>query len=91
MLKQLKKLKAEVTIWQLILASQKPIQLLIDELNKFDSSFENVLEEMIVSITFGEGTITFSNEDLPPRGSMHNNTLYLTVICLQQYLSLIHI
>jgi len=42
-------------------------------------------EEMIASITSGKGTITFSSEDLPPGGLVHNNVLSLIVICLQKY------
>jgi len=81
----LKKLKVEVTIWQLIIASQKHKQLLIDRLNKIDLSPEATPEEMIASIISGEGIIPFSNKDLPLEGSMHNNTLYLIVICHQKY------
>ena len=35
-LKQLEKLKVEVTIWQLIVASQKHRQLVIDKMSKID-------------------------------------------------------
>jgi len=42
-------------------------------------------EEMIAYIMSGKGTITFTSKDLPPGGSVHNNSLYLSVICLQKY------
>jgi len=48
-------------------------------------SLEATLEEMIASIISNKGTITFSNEDLPLGGSVHNNALYLTIMCLQKY------
>ena len=44
--------------------------------------------EMIASITAGEGTITFNNEDLPLGGITHNNALYLTVTCLCKHVPL---
>jgi len=82
MLKQLKKLKANITIGQLVVTSQKHRQLLIYELNKSDFSPQATLEEMIASIMFSKGIITFSSKDLSPGGSVHNNALYLTVIYL---------
>ena len=81
-LKQLKKLKAEVTIWKLIVAFQKHSQLIIDELNKINLSLKATPKEIIALITLGKDTTTFNNEELPLGGSTYNNSLYLIVICL---------
>ena len=72
----MKKLKAEVTIWQLIVAFQKDKQLLIDELNKIDLSPEATPEEMVALVMSGKETLTFSIKDFPPTGLAHNNALY---------------
>jgi len=78
----LKKLKANVTMGQLIVVSQKPRQLLIRELNKIDLSPDTTPEEMIASITTNKDTITFNSEHLTIGGTAHNNALYLTIACL---------
>ena len=67
MLKQLKTLKPNVTTWQLIAASQKHRQLLINEWHKIDLSSEITLEEMVALITMGKGKITFGNKE-PHKG-----------------------
>ena len=70
------------------MVSQKHKQLLRDELNKINLSIEAIPKEMIALITSRKGTITFSNEDLPPGSPEHNNVLYLNVMCLLKYISL---
>ena len=88
MLEQPQKLKADVSIWQLIVAPQKHRQLLIEALNKIEVSLEATPEEMITSITAGKGTINFSSEHLPSRGAAHNNSLYLNATQLQKHVPL---
>ena len=77
-----------VSIWQLIVASKKHRQLLVDTLNKTKVSAEATSEEEITSITVTEGTITFSSDDHHCRGMSHNNALYLTLIYLQKHVPL---
>jgi len=73
-------------------ASQKHKLLLINDLNKIDLSLKAMLKEMIASINIVKDTIIVRNEDVPPRCPEHNNTLYLSMICLQKYipLALVH-
>jgi len=82
MLKQLKKLKIKLTVWQLIIASQKQGQLMLAELSKIDLSPKAMLKEMIALITSRKGIITFSSVNLALGGLPHNNALYITAICL---------
>jgi len=85
-LKQLK--KKEVSIWQLMVASQKQRQLLIDVLEKINFSPEATHKEMIALITTDKGTNTFGNEDFPPEGQVHDNIIYVTMVCLQKWVPL---
>jgi len=57
-------------------------------LNKIEGSPKAAREEMITSITTSKGTITFSSEDLLPICAAQDNTLYLTVTCLQKHVRL---
>lgn len=88
LLKQLKKMKADISIWHLIIASHKHRMALLNALGKIDVTPEVTPEEMITAVTTGKGTITFDDEDLPFFGSNHNNPLYLTVLCMQKYVPL---
>jgi len=57
-------------------------------MNKIDVFLEATLVEMVASIMISKGIITFGSKDLPLGGVAHNNALYLTVICLQKYMSI---
>jgi len=56
-------------------ASQKHRQLLIEELNQIDQSPGTTPKEMITIVSTAKGSITFSNEDLPP-GAQHTTMMY---------------
>jgi len=72
-----------------MVTSQKHRQLLTDKLNKIYGSPKSTSIEMIALITTGKGTMSFNSKDLPVGGSAHNNILYLTLMCLQKFMSLV--
>lgn len=84
-LKELKKLNVDVTIWQLTMPSQKHRQLLLEELNKRDLSPGTILEEMIALITSSRGTVTINSKDAPQGAMTCNNALYLAMTYLRKH------
>lgn len=82
-IKQLKKARVDVNIWQLIVGSKSHCDALLDALTKMKIA-DDVSPEGLLNIVFNEHVkpaITFSEEDLPEEGSQHNKALYITMIC----------
>ena len=61
-LKQLKKQKAYVSIWKLIVAYEIHMQTLIDILNK--KRYKTPSKDVVTLVTTRKGTKTFEEEDL---------------------------
>jgi len=66
---QLKKTQAHVSVWGLLMASQKYRKALLDALNGKEEPIETTPQE-VLSLMGVEGSshpfLAFSNEDLPP-------------------------
>ncbi|KAH7846205.1 hypothetical protein Vadar_011211 [Vaccinium darrowii] len=67
-LKQLKRTGANITLWQLIMASHKHRQTVLKALNKVPIPIDNSPEKMVAMLTPVKATnaITFTDKDLPP-------------------------
>ncbi|KAJ9181599.1 hypothetical protein P3X46_009714 [Hevea brasiliensis] len=78
-LRQLKRTQASVTIWELLLASEKHRTALTKALSVLKVSTEITPEEIakVVLIEDG-GHITFSDHDLPAEGRNHSRALFVT-------------
>ncbi|KAF2302139.1 hypothetical protein GH714_032913 [Hevea brasiliensis] len=78
-LRQLKRTQASVTIWELLLASEKHRIALTKALSVLKVSIEITPEEIakVVLIEDG-GHITFSDHDLPAKGRNHSRALFVT-------------
>ena len=80
-LKQLQKTQANISLWGLLMASNKHRQNLVDLLNQIQvptTTTSQDLNAMIGSIS-RELTISYSDKDLTKKGKHHNNTLHITV------------
>ena len=80
-LKQLQKTQANISLWGLLMASNKHCQNLVDLLNQIQvptTTTSQDLNAMIGSIS-RELTISYSDKDLTKKGKHHNNTLHITV------------
>ncbi|KAF2302606.1 hypothetical protein GH714_039561 [Hevea brasiliensis] len=78
-LRQLKRTQASVTVWELLLASEKHRTALTKALSVLKVSTEITLEEIakVVLIEDG-GHITFSDHDLPAERRNHSRALFVT-------------
>jgi hypothetical protein len=83
-LAQLKKTQASISIWGLIMASQKHRDAILEALAgkevPMDTTPEQVLS--IMGVSTDEFAIIFTTKDLPPEGGDHNRALYVTIDCL---------
>ena len=78
---QLRKVKADISIWDLIhtSAEHKEAFLRVFQAAHVSPAIEpNVLETMISMIAVPQ-VISFSSDELPPTGINHNQPLYITV------------
>ena len=84
-LMQLKKTQAHVSLWSLLMASQKHSRALLDTLNGKEVPIETTPQE-VLSLMGVEGSLhpllTFFDEDLPPKGATHTKPLQITVECM---------
>ena len=77
-LEQLKKAKASVSIWELLMHSSNYRKALIKALTKMSIQTNVTSEVMVAKITENkQGVITFSNADLPVEGRNHNRALFI--------------
>ncbi|KAF2298361.1 hypothetical protein GH714_023090 [Hevea brasiliensis] len=79
-LRQLKRTQANVTVWELLLTSEKHRTAPTKALSVLKVFTEKTLEEIakVVLIEDG-GHITFSNHDVPAEGRNHSRALFATV------------
>ena len=79
---QLKKTQAHVSVWGLLMASQKHRKAFVDAWNGKEVPIETTPQE-ILSLMGVKGSshplIAFSNEDLPPEGATHTRPLQITI------------
>ena len=77
-LEQLKKAKANVSIWELLMHSSSHKKALVKALTKMNIQTTATPEAMVARITENkQEVITFSNADLPVEGRNHNRALFI--------------
>ena len=77
-LEQLKKAKANVSIWELLIHSSSHINALVKALTKMNIQTTAIPEDMVARITENkQGVITFSNINLPVERRNHNRALFI--------------
>ena len=64
-------MQAQISVWEMLMASHVHRQAILDALNKLDISIDTTLEELVsfVSTKSLKLMITFLDEDLPPEGA----------------------
>ena len=84
-LMQLKMTQAHVSVWGLLMASQKHHKALLDALNGKEVPIESTPQE-VLSLMGVEGSLhpllAFFDEDLPPKGATHTRPLQITIECM---------
>ena len=80
-LKQLKKTQTQASIWDLLMSSKKYKEALVRALDDAKITTDASSCAMIASLMKApSNAITFSDEDLPPEGRVHNHPLCIQVI-----------
>ncbi|KAF5934572.1 hypothetical protein HYC85_030743 [Camellia sinensis] len=82
-LKQLKKIQADISIWGLLMVSRVHRQAVLSAMDKAKLSIDTTPEQLVGLVFPGGGspTLTFSDKELPPKGTNHNKPLYISVEC----------
>lgn len=86
-LKQLKKIQADISIWGLLMASRVHRQAVLSAMDKAKLSIDTTPEQL-VGLVFPGGaspTLTFSDKELPPEGTNRNKSLYISVECRDKW------
>jgi len=80
-LKQLKKIQADISIWGLIMASRQHKQALLEAMNKTKLPIDTTTNQLVLLVTSGDITpvISFIDKELPPEGANHNRPFYVTL------------
>lgn len=80
-LKQLKKIQANISILGLIMASQEHRQALLEAMNRTKLPIDVTADQLVSLVTSGDVTpmISFTDKELPPEGANHNRPLYVTL------------
>uniref|UniRef100_A0A2N9IKX1 Uncharacterized protein n=1 Tax=Fagus sylvatica TaxID=28930 RepID=A0A2N9IKX1_FAGSY len=83
-LAQLKKTQASISIWGLIMASQKHRDAILEALARKEVPMDTTPEQVlsIMGMTIEESAIIFTTKDLPPEGGDHNRAFYVTIDCI---------
>ncbi|XP_077217954.1 uncharacterized protein LOC143852455 [Tasmannia lanceolata] len=83
LLKELKNTRANISVWGLLMASSKHRKLVLRELNAAQVSIDTTLDELVslVAMARASKALSFTDEDLPPKGRDHTKSLKITVIC----------
>ena len=76
-LKQLKRTKADLSVWDLVMASKDHREALLRALVNVRVSTEAAAEDLIALIQRPQLEITFSDKDLPPEGRNHIKPLFI--------------
>ena len=89
---QLKKTQAHMSVWGLLMASQKYRKALLDALNGKEIPIETTPQK-VLSLMGVEGSshplLAFSDEDLPPEGATHTRPLQITIECMGAKVSMV--
>ena len=90
-LKQLKKLQANVSIWGLLVASHKHRQAVLKALNKLNVLVDTIPEQLVRIITpiQSQDAISFTSKDLSPGGFDYNRPLHVTLECLEKWIPVV--
>ncbi|XP_070017579.1 uncharacterized protein [Nicotiana sylvestris] len=84
---QLRNSPAQVSLWSLLMNSTEHQKVLIKTLNEAYVPIETTVEQLerMAERFFMINQISFSKNDLPPKGAAHNKALHLTVKCEGYY------
>ena len=90
-LKQLKKIQADISIWGLLMASRVPRQAVISAMDKAKLSIDTTPEQLVGLVFLGGAspTLTFTDKELPPEGANHNKPLYISVKCRDKWVPVV--
>ena len=80
-----KKIQAHVSVWGLLMASQKHRKVLLDALNGKEVPIEITSQEVLSFIGVKGSSnplLAFSDEDLPPKGATYTRPLEITIKCM---------
>ena len=83
LIKQLRKTKVDVSVWELLSTSKDHREALMNALTELSVSTD-ISPQVLVSFLTNDRSnrsIIFSDVDLPTEGASHNKALYLTVGC----------
>ncbi|KAF5934205.1 hypothetical protein HYC85_030376 [Camellia sinensis] len=82
-LRQLKKIQADISIWGLLMASRVHRQAVLSAMDKAKLSIDATLEQLVGLVFLGGAApmLTFSDKELPPECANHNKPLYISVEC----------
>ncbi|KAI8530464.1 hypothetical protein RHMOL_Rhmol11G0060600 [Rhododendron molle] len=91
-LKQLKKIQADISIWGLLMSYYEHRNSFFKTLGKakvpIDITLEGLVGLIMASKTL-KPTIAFTDKDLPPEGLAHNKPLYISLKCLTKWIPLL--
>ena len=74
----MKKTKANMSIWELLMHSSSHRKALVKALTNMNIQTNATPEAMVARVTENkQGVITFSNAGLPPEGRNHNKALFI--------------
>ncbi|KAF5932889.1 hypothetical protein HYC85_029060 [Camellia sinensis] len=78
-LKQLKKIQADISNWSLPMASREHLQAMLSTLSKAKLSINTTSDQLVSMIMPGKTipTMTFSDKELPHEHLNHNKPLYV--------------
>ena len=82
-MKHLEKTPAQIFVWELLLSLEQHMYALLKALNEthipVGTNSDNIAT--IVSKVIGGHSVSFSDEELPCKGVMHNKALHITIKC----------
>ncbi|XP_077252356.1 uncharacterized protein LOC143891701 [Tasmannia lanceolata] len=83
LLKQLRKTQANISIWGMLMSSSKHRKVILRELNAAQVSVDVTPDELVSLVTPARisKVLSFTDEDLPPKGRDHTKPLKITLIC----------
>ena len=90
-LKQLKKIQVDISIWGLLMASRVHRQAVLSAMDKAKLSIDTTPEQL-VGLVFPRGAsppLTFTDKELPLEGANHNKPLYISVECREKSISVV--
>ncbi|KAF5934569.1 hypothetical protein HYC85_030740 [Camellia sinensis] len=90
-LRQLKKIQADISIWGLFMASRVHRQAVLTAMDKSKLSIDTTPEQLVGLVFPGGGSpaLTFSDKELPPEGINHNKPLYISVECRDKWIPVV--